>query len=85
LISPTKARVKANKAFIVQASLTIVNYVCKNIFVAQEFFCLFSDAIYLYYIRKADCGFENKQKWKKVYKCSPLLTILPEGPQKKFL
>jgi hypothetical protein len=28
----------------------------------------------------ADCGFENKQKWKKVYKSSPLLAILPEGP-----
>jgi hypothetical protein len=33
----------------------------------------------------ADRGFENKQKWKKVYKSSLLLAILPEGPQKKFL
>jgi hypothetical protein len=35
----------------------------------------------------ADCGFEIKQKWKKVFKSSPppLLAILPEGPQKKFL
>ncbi len=29
----------------------------------------------------ADFGFENKQKWKR----APLLAILPEGPQKKFL
>jgi hypothetical protein len=33
----------------------------------------------------ADSGFENKQKWKEVYKSSPLLAILLEGPQKKFL
>jgi hypothetical protein len=32
----------------------------------------------------ADRGFENKQKWKKVYISSPLLAILPEGPQKKL-
>jgi hypothetical protein len=31
------------------------------------------------------CSFERKQKWKKVYKGSPLLVNLPEGPQKKFL
>jgi hypothetical protein len=33
----------------------------------------------------ADHGFENKQKWKKVYKSSPFLAILPEGPQMKCL
>jgi hypothetical protein len=33
----------------------------------------------------ADCGFENKQKWRKVDKSSPLLAIFPEGTQKKFL
>jgi hypothetical protein len=33
----------------------------------------------------ADCGFGNKQDWKKVYKSSPLLAILPEGTKKKFL
>jgi hypothetical protein len=30
-------------------------------------------------------SFENKQNWKKVYKSTPLLAILPEGPQKKLL
>jgi hypothetical protein len=33
----------------------------------------------------ADSSFENEQKWKRVYKSSPLQAILPEGPQKKFL
>jgi hypothetical protein len=36
-------------------------------------------------IAMADCGFENKQKWKKVYKNSALLAILSKGPQKKFV
>jgi hypothetical protein len=33
----------------------------------------------------ADCGFEIKQNSKRYSKASPLLTILPEGPRKKFL
>jgi hypothetical protein len=33
----------------------------------------------------ADRGFENKQRWIKGRKISPLLAILSEGPQKKFL
>jgi hypothetical protein len=37
------------------------------------------------FITMAVHGFENKQKWKKVWKTSPLLAILPEGPQKKIL
>jgi hypothetical protein len=37
------------------------------------------------YFSMADRGFENKQKWEKVYKSYPLLAILHEGPLKKFL
>jgi hypothetical protein len=34
----------------------------------------------------ADCGFENKQNGKRYTKTPPpLLAILPEGPQQKFL
>jgi hypothetical protein len=33
----------------------------------------------------SDHSFENKQKWKKVYKSYPLLAILPEGSENKFL
>ncbi len=32
----------------------------------------------------ADRGFENKQRGKDAYKSTPLLAILPDGPQKKF-
>jgi hypothetical protein len=32
----------------------------------------------------SDRGFENKQKGKYACKSSPLLAILPDGPQKKF-
>jgi hypothetical protein len=37
------------------------------------------------YLTMADFGFENNQKWKRVYKNLPLLAILLEGSQKKFL
>jgi hypothetical protein len=32
----------------------------------------------------ADHGFENNQKWKKVYKSSLLPAILPEGPPEEI-